>query len=312
MKTWKDKRYHSLDAYLKETFGEKVYRISLNGGMTCPNRDGTLGTRGCIFCSRGGSGDFAGDAALSIREQLQQGKQALRKKTNCQTFIAYFQAYTNTYGSLSHLRSIFTEALADPQVAVLSIATRPDCLSDDILDLLTELGQKKPIWVELGLQTIHEESAVLIQRGFDLFCYEQAVFALKSRNIPVITHVILGLPGETVSQILETIHYLAHSPMDGIKLQLLHILKDTDLFDMWKQHPFHIYSMEEYCDLVVDCIQQLPEHIVIHRITGDGPRSLLAAPLWSTDKKRVLNTIQKRFRERNTWQGKYYHPSKEE
>lgn len=312
MKTWKDKRYHSLDAYLKETFGEKVYRISLNGGMTCPNRDGTLGTRGCIFCSRGGSGDFAGDAALSIREQLQQGKQALRKKTNCQTFIAYFQAYTNTYGSLSHLRSIFTEALADPQVAVLSIATRPDCLSDDILDLLTELGQKKPIWVELGLQTIHEESAVLIRRGFDLFCYEQAVFALKSRNIPVITHVILGLPGETVSQILETIHYLAHSPMDGIKLQLLHILKDTDLFDMWKQHPFHIYSMEEYCDLVVDCIQQLPEHIVIHRITGDGPRSLLAAPLWSTDKKRVLNTIQKRFRERNTWQGKYYHPSKEE
>ncbi len=312
MKTWNDKRYHSLDAYLKETFGEKVYRISLNGGMTCPNRDGTLGTRGCIFCSRGGSGDFAGDAALSIREQLQKGKQALRQKTTCHTFIAYFQAYTNTYGSLSHLRSIFTEALRDPQVAVLSIATRPDCLSEAILDLLTELKRIKPIWVELGLQTIHEESAALIRRGFDLSCYEQAVLALKARGIPVITHVILGLPGETQTQIQETIHYLAHSPIDGIKLQLLHVLTDTDLYDMWKQHPFHIFSMEEYCDLIVDCIQQLPEHIVIHRITGDGPRALLAAPLWSTDKKRVLNTIQKRFRERDTWQGKYYRPSKEE
>ncbi|MCU6763671.1 (dimethylallyl)adenosine tRNA methylthiotransferase [uncultured Roseburia sp.] len=306
MKTWNDKRYYSLDYYLKNTFGEKVYRISLNGGMTCPNRDGTLGTRGCIFCSRGGSGDFAGSAAVSVREQIASGRQLLSGKTNCRKFIAYFQAYTNTYASVSYLSRIFREAIKEPEIVVLSIATRPDCITDEILDLLTELNRIKPVWIELGLQTIHHQTAEFIRRKFSLSCYEECVQKLRTRNLAVITHVILGLPEETKDQTLETVNYLAKSPIQGIKLQLLHILRDTDLADVYQTSPFPILSLEEYCDLIVDCIERLPEHIVIHRITGDGPRNLLLKPSWSLDKKRVLNTIQKQFRTRNSWQGRLF------
>ena len=303
---WLGKRYYSLDAYLKRTFGEKVYRISLNGGMSCPNRDGTKGTRGCIFCSRGGSGDFAGNADVSVTEQLRQGKALISAKTDCRKYIAYFQAYTNTYAPVSYLRPLFLEAMADPDVAVLSIATRPDCMSDEIIALLEELNRIKPVWIEFGLQTIHEKTAAFIRRVFSLSCYEEQVRKLKAHHIPVITHLILGLPGETGQQMRQTIDYVAHTPVDGVKLQLLHVLKNTDLADSYQAHPFPIFSLDEYCSLIVDCIERLPESMVVHRITGDGPRALLLAPAWSTDKKRVLNTIHRKLRERNTWQGKYF------
>lgn len=300
------KRYYSLNRYLKETFGEKVYRISLNAGCTCPNRDGTKGTRGCIFCSQGGSGDFAGNAAVSITEQLEAGKAKLAAKTNCRKYIAYFQAYTNTYAPASYLRPLFREAISQPDVVALSIATRPDCISDEIIALLDELTQIKPVWIEFGLQTIHGRTASFIRREFSLSCYEKAVQTLHSHNIPVISHIILGLPGETREDMLKTVDYIAHSPIQGVKLQLLHVLEHTDLADYYREHPFSIFSLEEYCDLVVDCIERLPDSMVIHRITGDGPKSLLIAPKWSGDKKRVLNTIQKRFTKRDTWQGKCY------
>ena len=223
--------FYSLDTYLKETFGEKVYRISLNGGMTCPNRDGTKGTRGCIFCSRGGSGDFAENHLLSVSEQIASGQKKLAAKTKCRKFIAYFQAYTNTYAPVSYLRPLFLEAIRHPDIVVLSIATRPDCINDEILTLLSELNQIKPVWIEFGLQTIHEKTADFIRREFSLACYETAVTALHTRKIPVITHVILGLPGETKQDMLDTVNYVAHSTVSGVKLQLLHVLSDTDLAD---------------------------------------------------------------------------------
>lgn len=306
MKKWLDKNYYSLDCWLKQTFHEKVYRISLNGGMTCPNRDGNLDTRGCIFCSRGGSGDFAGNAALSVHEQLLEGRSRLSQKTNCRRFIAYFQAYTNTYAPVSYLEQIFTEAIREPDVAVLSIATRPDCISPEILELLVSLNRIKPVWIELGLQTIHQQTARFIRRGFSLECYENCVKQLEQAGLTVISHVILGLPGETREDMLATVDYLGHSDIQGIKLQLLHVLKDTDLAVLYEKDPFPLFSLEEYCSLIVDCIERLPENMVIHRITGDGPRKLLIAPLWSTDKKRVLNRIQQMFRERNTWQGRLF------
>ena len=306
MKKWLDKNYYSLDCWLKQTFHEKVYRISLNGGMTCPNRDGNLDTRGCIFCSRGGSGDFAGNAALSVHEQLLEGRSRLSQKTNCRRFIAYFQAYTNTYAPVSYLEQIFTEAIREPDVAVLSIASRPDCISPEILELLVSLNRIKPVWIELGLQTIHQRTARFIRRGFSLECYEACAKQLEQAGLTVISHVILGLPGETREDMLATVDYLGHSGIQGIKLQLLHVLKDTDLAVLYEKDPFPLFSLEEYCSLIVDCIERLPENMVIHRITGDGPRKLLIAPLWSTDKKRVLNRIQQMFRERNTWQGRLF------
>lgn len=303
---WGDKRYYSLDYYLKSTFGEKVYRLSLNGGMTCPNRDGTLGTRGCIFCSAGGSGDFAAAPTLSVTAQIEQAKERVAAKSHCRKYIAYFQAYTNTYAPVSHLRKIFTEALSHTDIVALSIATRCDCLSDEILDLLEELNHKKPVWVELGLQTIHETTLTRIRSGFTLSQFEQAVTALRARGITIIAHLILGLPGETIHMMRASVSYVAKLSIQGVKLQLLHVLKNTDLGTMYEKEPFPLFSLEEYCDFVADCIALLPPEMVVHRLTGDGPRSLLLAPLWSTDKKRVLNTIQKSFCERNLWQGKYF------
>lgn len=303
---WGDKRYHSFDYYLKQTFGEKVYRLSLNGGMTCPNRDGTIDSRGCIFCSAGGSGDFAAAPTLSVTEQITQAKTRIQAKTDCKKYIAYFQAYTNTYAPVSYLRKIFTEAISHPDIVAVSIATRCDCLSEEILDLLEELNRCKPVWVELGLQTIHEQTLQMIRSGFTLTQFETAVFSLRQRGIEVITHLILGLPGETRNMMFKSVRHVAALPISGVKLQLLHVLRGTDLGIMYEKEAFPVFSLEEYCDFVVDCITLLPPEMVIHRITGDGPRKLLLAPLWSTDKKRVLNTIQKRFAERDDWQGKYF------
>lgn len=303
---WEDKPYHSLDYEMKHRFGEKVYRIALNGGMTCPNRDGTLGHHGCIFCSSGGSGDFAASSHLSISEQIAAQKALICQKRPVHKFIAYFQAYTNTYAPADYLEQIFTEAISDPEVAVLSIATRPDCLPDDVLELLTRLNQIKPVWVELGLQTIHENTAQLIRRGYPLSCFEKAVHDLRGCGIEVIVHTILGLPGETPQQMLATIDYLNHCDIQGIKLQLLHILKNTDLADYYQDPSthFHALEMEEYIQLLIDCLEHLSPDIVVHRLTGDGPGELLIAPLWSSRKRTVLNRIHAALRERNTWQGK--------
>lgn len=304
-KYWNEKRYYSLDYYLKETFGEKVYKIALNGGMTCPNRDGTLDDRGCIFCSKGGSGDFASSVHLSITEQLEQGKALLKNKSDCKQFIAYFQAYTNTYAPVSYLRAIFTEAIMNSEVATLSIATRPDCLNAEILNLLADLNQIKPVWVELGLQTMHKDSALFIRRGFDYTCYEQAVYALSNIGISVITHLILGLPYETHDMMLHTVKEISKLPVNGVKLQLLHILKDTDLADIYLQENFDVLALDDYVELVIDCLEYLPQNVVIHRLTGDGPKELLMAPMWSTNKRNVLNQIQRRLKERDTYQGRF-------
>lgn len=306
MKLWGDKRYYSLDSYIKETFGEKLYKISLDGGMTCPNRDGTLDTRGCIFCSAGGSGDFASDRRLSIKEQLAQGKQLVSKKYAGSSYIAYFQAYTNTYASVSYLEKIFTEALDDEDVKVLSIATRPDCLSPEILDLLFRLNQRKPVWVELGLQTIHETSAKFIRRGYTLDVFEKAVYDLKKIGVSVIVHTILYLPNETEDMMLETISYLNKLPINGIKLQLLHILKGTDLAHLYEKSPFHLPTMDEYFILLGKLLSHLRPDIVVHRLTGDGPKSLLLAPLWTSNKRLVLNTMQKYLKDADIWQGREF------
>lgn len=310
------KRYYSLNEYCKQTFGEKVYRLSLNGGMTCPNRDGTLGYGGCTFCSEGGSGDFAASYNISITTQIAEAKTRIQQKTDCHKFIAYFQAYTNTYAPLSHLRRIFTEAMQEPEVVALSIGTRCDCLSEDVLDLLEELTVtewptdtgtiRKPIWIELGLQTIHNETHARLNTHTTVEQFDEAVKKLQARGISVIVHVILGLPGETKEMMSETVKHVASLPITGIKLQLLHILKGTELASAYEMNPFPLFELEEYCDFVIDCIELLPPDMVIHRLTGDGPRQLLLAPLWSTDKKRVLNTIQKRFQERDTWQGRKF------
>ncbi|WP_312372467.1 TIGR01212 family radical SAM protein [Lachnoclostridium sp.] len=307
MNLLQDKRYYSLDTYYKEQFGDKVYKLSLNGGMTCPNRDGTLGTGGCIFCSSGGSGDFATSMNLSITEQIEAAKELVANKAKSNRYVAYFQAYTNTYAPVDYLRSIFTEAMDHEEIVALSIATRPDCLPDEVLMLLSDLNQRKPIYIELGLQTIHENSAKLIRRGYNLPVFEDALDRLSNLNIPVVVHVILGLPGETKEMMLSTIDYLAKLPIHGIKLQLMHILKNTDLEDLYRKDPtlFSLLQLEDYINILSECLEHLPPHIVIHRITGDGPKNLLVAPLWSGNKRHVLNTIQKELKVRNSYQGKY-------
>lgn len=303
---WDEKRYYSLDYYLKQTYGEKLYKIALDGGMTCPNRDGTLGVRGCIFCSAGGSGDFAGDRRTSITEQIEACKAQSIRKHSGSSYIAYFQAYTNTYAPVSYLRSVFTEAINHPDIRILSIATRPDCLNDDVLALLAELNKKKPVWVELGLQTIHEETAQFIRRGYKLPVFEDALRKLRKIGITVIVHTILCLPGESREMMLDTIRYLNTQDIQGIKLQLLHILKHTDLADYYEKHPFHLPSREEYYELLGMCICSLRPDIVIHRLTGDGPKQLLVAPLWTGNKRQVLNGMQRYFKEQNIWQGKEF------
>lgn len=302
---WNEKPYHSLDYEMKQRFGTKVYKIALDGGMTCPNRDGTLGSRGCIFCSAGGSGDFAAQMQASVHAQIEEAAARISRKlgTSQQAYIAYFQSYTNTYAPVSYLRELFTAAICHPDVKVLSIATRPDCLSNEVLELCEELNRQKPVWLELGLQTIHPRTAAFIRRGYDLECFEDALRRLRARGLETIIHVILGLPGESREDMLETVSYLAHCDIQGIKLQLLHVLEGTDLADLYRREPFPVMEMNEYLDLVLDCIALLPPHIVIHRITGDGPKNLLIAPLWSANKRLVLNTLTRRFRERGICQG---------
>lgn len=302
-----DRRFYSLNDYCQDTFGQKVYRLSLSGGMSCPNRDGTLGIGGCAFCSEGGSGDFAANAALPVEKQLAEARKRIEGKTGCRKFIAYFQSYTNTYAPVDRLRALFSAAMKPEEIVALSIGTRSDCLPGNVLDLLCELQSQKPVWIELGLQTIHNKTLRLMNTHTTVEQFDQAVYALHQRNIPVIAHVILGLPGETREMMLDTVRHLSKLPISGVKLQLLHILRGTALGESYAASPFPLMELSEYCELVIDCLELLPPDIVIHRLTGDGPRSLLVAPLWSLDKKRVLNTIRHRLKERGTRQGALYH-----
>lgn len=298
-------RYNSLNNYLRNKFGCKVYKLSISSGLSCPNRDGKLSTKGCIFCSNGGSGDFATSAALSVTEQIEQAKEKVSKKITNGKYIAYFQSFTNTYGDVDYLKKIFTEAINHPDIVALSIGTRPDCLPNDVLDLLNRLNQIKPVWVELGLQTIHEKTARYINRGYTLDVFDQAVENLNKLNIDIIVHLILGLPNETNDMILESVKYVCSKPISGIKLQLLHVLKNTPLEKEYFLNQFHIYSLEEYASLLGECICNIPSDIVIHRLTGDGPKSLLIEPQCSGNKKLVLNYINKYFNDIDIIQGKY-------
>lgn len=284
-------KYYSLNNYLKDTFGCKVYKISLDAGFTCPNRDGTIGTQGCVFCSAGGSGDFAQSSRLTITQQIEKGKELVSSKIKSGKYIAYFQAYTNTYAPVNILREKYYEALNHKDIVALSIATRPDCLDEDIINLLDEINKIKPVFVELGLQTIHEKTAEYIRRGYTLDIYDKAVKDLKGIGVNVVVHVILGLPNETKADMLETVKYVCQSRIDGIKLQLLHVLKNTDLEKDYLDGKFNVLEFDEYIDLIKDCLGIIPDNIVIHRLTGDGAKKDLIAPLWSADKKRVLNAI---------------------
>ena len=293
---------NTLNAYLKNRFGRKIYKLTLDGGMTCPNRDGKVGFGGCIFCGGNGSGSFCPSVDLSITAQIEEGKKLLKNKIKEGGYIAYFQSHTNTYAAVPYLRKIFYEAVNHPDIVGISIGTRPDCLEDDVLKLLEELAKIKPLWVELGLQTINENTAKLINRCYPLKVYDQAVKNLKSIGAEVVTHVILGLPGETEEQMLETVAY-SSKVSDGIKLQLLHVLKDTKLYEMYQKEPFKIFSMEEYTELLCRCIEIIPKNVVIHRMTGDGDKRLLVEPMWSGNKKVVLNYINKVFSEKDIVQG---------
>ena len=283
-----------LSDYLKSEFGEKIYRLSLSSGCTCPNRDGTLGTGGCTFCSEGGSGEFAA-APAPLEEQIRSAKERIAGKTKTKRFIAYFQSFTNTYGDPERLGRLYREAVSRDDIAVLSLGTRPDCISDEMLEILKDLDRVKPVWIELGLQTVHEGTALRINRGYQLPVFEDAYRRLKEAGITVIVHVIFGLPGETREMMLETVRYLAglKPELDGIKLQMLQILKGTRLAEEYAADPYPLMSLEEYAELVRDSVRLLPEKTVLHRMTGDGPKRLLIAPLWCADKKRVLNTMNR-------------------
>lgn len=285
-------KYLSLNTYLKERFGCKVYKLALDGGFTCPNRDGKIDTRGCIFCSKGGSGDFAGDRNKSITQQIEDAKKLVSKKIKDGKYIAYFQAFTNTYAPVEELREKYFEALNCKDIVALSIATRPDCIGKDVLELLDEINKIKPVFVELGLQSIHEKTAEYIRRGYSLEVYDEAVKNLHKIGVNVVTHLIIGLPGETKEDVLKSVEYVCKTA-DGIKLQLLHVIDGTDLAEEYKKGKVKTLSLEEYVDIVKSCVEIIPENVVVHRLTGDGAKKDLLAPLWSADKKNVLNRLNK-------------------
>ncbi len=306
---WGDKRYRSFNYEMKSTFDSKVIKLSLDGGFTCPNRDGTLGNRGCIFCGEEGSGEFAASRCLDISEQINSQKQLLSKKWDSGKYIAYFQNFTNTYSTYEDLKEKYYSAISQDGVVGLAIATRPDCLSEEVLDLLDEINRKTFLWIELGLQTIHEKTAGLIRRGYALDCYDEAIKQLKKRNIKAVTHIIFGLPNESKEDILSSVKYVAATGTWGVKFHLLYVQKGTDLYEYYKRTPFHILSKDEYIYLIADSIEYLPQDMVIHRLTGDGKRALLVEPLWSLDKLKVLSEIDMELKKRNSYQGIKYQKS---
>ena len=283
-----------LNEVLRAEYGEKIYKLSLSSGCTCPNRDGTVSTGGCTFCSAGGSGDFAAEFA-PLEQQIEDAKARIRQKTDAKKFIAYFQSYTNTYGDLERLEALYTEAISRPEIVILSLGTRPDCLGPEVIEMLKRLNAIKPVWVELGLQTIHDRTAEAINRGYPLSAFAEGYRALKQAGITVIVHVIYSLPGETKADMLDTVRYLAalEPPPDGVKLQMLHVLKGTRLGAQYEKSPFPLLTLEEYADLIAESLRILPPETVLHRMTGDGPGKLLMAPEWTRNKKRVLNTLNR-------------------
>jgi len=280
-----------LSDHYRETFGCKVYKLSLDGGFTCPNRDGTLGTGGCIFCT--GSGEFAEGGPVPVSVQLERAKARVAEKNKGGKYIAYFQAFTNTYAPTEKLRQLYFDAIAPEDIVGLAIGTRPDCLGEDVLSLLKEVNARKPVSVELGLQTIHPETARYIRRGYEAAVYFDAVKRLKDAGIDVVTHIILGLPGETPQMAVQTTKAAVAAGTDGVKFHLLHVLRNTDLAKDYEQGKFRCLTLEEYSQWLKQCICILPEHIVVHRITGDGAKKDLIAPMWSGDKKRVLNYLHR-------------------
>lgn len=300
---WNDKRYHTLDYEFKKIFGEKTIKLSINGGFTCPNRDGTISDRGCLFCSESGSGEFAGNVDKSIDEQLTDQMEFMSKKWKSNTYIAYFQSYTNTYDNVETLRKKYYASLSRDNIKGLAIATRPDCLNDEIIDLLSEINKQTFLWIELGLQTIHPQTAKLIRRGYELDVFEKAVKKLKKNNIRFVVHLILGLPGETHEDMLESVKYINSINPWGVKLHLLHILNNTDLYTYYKNTNFHVLSQDEYISLVCDCLELLNEDIIIQRLTGDGRKDDLIEPRWSLNKLKVLSDIDKELVNRQSFQG---------
>lgn len=306
MKEWNGKRYHSLNYFLRNKFGEKVYKISLDGGFSCPNRDGTISKGGCLFCSERGSGDFAGDRDFSIGKQFIDIKDMMSKKWKDGKYIAYFQAYTNTYAPVEELKKKYNEAISQEGVVALAIATRPDCLQEEVLDLLEEINKDLYVWIELGLQTVNDESARKINRGYKLEVFEDAIARLKKRNIDFVVHSILGLPGEDKEDMLKTIDYIAHSGAKGIKFHLLHLMKGTPLVKLYERGELEFLSQDDYIELICKGIAMLPEDMVVHRLTGDAPRDLLIGPMWSLKKWEVLNSIDKALEENGYYQGRDY------
>ncbi|WP_315079199.1 TIGR01212 family radical SAM protein [uncultured Clostridium sp.] len=304
--SWNEKRYHSLNYFLREKFGEKVFKISLDGGFSCPNRDGKVSKGGCVFCSARGSGDYAGSRNFSITGQFNDVKTMMANKWKSGKYIAYFQAYTNTYAPVDELRQKYEEAINQEGVVALSIATRPDCLEDDVLDLIEELSKKLYVWVELGLQTINDDVAKKINRGYDLKVFDDAMTRLKERNIDVVVHSILGLPGESQNDMLKTIDYIAHSGAQGIKLHLLHLMKDTKMVELYENGELQFLSQEDYIKLICRAVSMLPKEMVVHRLTGDAPRDLLIGPMWSLKKWEVLNAIDKTLEDNDIYQGKNF------
>lgn len=305
-KEWNGKRYHSLNYFLRNKFSEKIYKISLDGGFTCPNRDGKVGKGGCTFCSARGSGDYAGSRVLSIESQFEDRKKIMERKWKEGKYIAYFQAYTNTYAPIDELRSKYKEALSQENVVALSIATRPDCLDDDVLDLLEEISKKTYLWIELGLQTISDKTAGVFNRGYDLKTFEESLKKLKERNIEVVVHTIFGLPGETKEDMLKTVEYVAHSGVQGVKFHLLHLMKDTKMIEQYESGELQLLSQEDYIDLICKAVSIIPSEMVVHRLTGDAPRESLIGPMWSLKKWEVLNSIDKALVDNDIWQGKEF------
>ncbi len=297
-------RYYSYNQFLRERFGEKVYKICLNGGFTCPNRDGTVGTGGCIFCSAGGSGEYAADPRYSVADQIAIGKSQSRRKYFGHKFIAYFQPFTNTYAPVDRLRALYEEAAAPDEVVALAIGTRPDCLGEEVLSLLGEINERKPVFLELGLQTCHDSTARFLNRGYETAVFTEAVRDCAARGIRVTAHLILGLPGETEAMQSETINYINALPVSGVKLSMLTVLKHTRLAELYDEEPFPLFTLEEYARQVTARIEELNPHTVIERITGDGPRNLLIAPLWSLEKRKVLNHIHRQMKRSDSFQGK--------
>lgn len=297
------KHYYSINEYLRNEFGCKVYKLSLDGGFTCPNRDGTLGSRGCIFCSGRGSGEFSVASGEDVVQALERAKAFVRQKAPDCRYIAYFQSFTGTYAPVEKLEKLYTAAIAPEEIVALSVATRPDCIPGEVLELLCRINRIKPVWVELGLQSIHESSAEYIRRGYELPVFDDALRRLKNAGLQVIVHMIIGLPGETEQMIYDTARYIGQSGADGVKFQLLHVLEGTDLAEDYRRGLFEALSLEKYTQLLAGCIKRIPPEMVVHRLTGDGDKKLLIAPLWSGDKKRVLNYVNRYFDDTGLIQG---------